>query len=214
MTAGRIVLVRHGQTDYNLEGRVQGNIDIELNATGREQAAQCAIELPRFLDGRPVGAMVSSDLSRARDTAQAISDRLGIGFTEDPRLRERAFGEFEGLSREELETYRSEEYALWKAGIPPVEMGVEPKLDVARRMVAAATEHAQDLEEDSTLVVVSHGSALTFLMMSLMEDDPERGWPLRGLENCHWSELGYQSERAPTWQLRHHNVRAATVSTA
>nr|NLD40486.1 histidine phosphatase family protein [Actinomycetales bacterium] len=200
--------MRHGQTEYNRAGRVQGTIDIELNATGREQARLCAEALPRFLAGRRVGALVSSDLSRAHATASELAERLGIEVALDPRIRERAFGGFEGLSRLELETYRAEEYALWRAGRPPAEMDVEPKLDVAERMTAAVTRHAASLAEEETLVVVGHGSALTILMTSLVGDDPERGWPLRGLDNCHWSELGHQVERAPAWQLRFHNIGA------
>ena len=202
------MLVRHGQTDYNKQGRVQGTIDIELNATGIEQARLCGEALPRFLGERPVGALVSSNLSRARATADVIGSRLGINVVEDAGLQERTFGEFEGLSRVELETYRSEEYALWRAGHPPVEMGVEPKLAVAERMVSTVASYADSLDPEETLVVVGHGSALTILMTTLVEDDPERGWPLRGLDNCHWSELGRQEDRAPAWQLRFHNLGA------
>lgn len=211
MTAGRIVLVRHGETDYNREARVQGNIDIPLNETGRAQAARCAELLPRYLSGRTVGRIVASPLSRAADTAVALGAALGVDPVADGRLRERAFGEFEGLNRAELEEYRAEEYRLWMADEPPEEMGVEPKLDVVARVSEAVLEHAEELGPEETLVAVGHGSSTGLLIASLIGLDPERGWPLRGLENCHWSELAHQADRDPVWQLRHHNVGAGLL---
>lgn len=87
-----IHLVRHGQTDWNREGRLQGWTDIPLNQTGIEQARAAAARLAN----RPVGAVISSDLSRARRTAEFIAEQAGVELSSDPALRERSFGVAEG----------------------------------------------------------------------------------------------------------------------
>ncbi|HZK04954.1 MAG TPA: histidine phosphatase family protein [Actinomycetaceae bacterium] len=208
MTAGRIVLWRHGQTDYNLEGRCQGRIDIELNAEGRRQAAAGAAALTRFLGERRVGAIVASDLMRARVTAEHLCRALGMDVVLDSRLRERSFGVFEGLSGTEIERHWASEYRLWKSGETPPGIGFESKGSAARRVAAAVEDHAAPLGAHETLVVVGHGSALSQTLVWMLGDDPERGSQLCVMDNCHWAELRHQPDRRPVWQLRAHNVGA------
>ncbi|MDB5815898.1 MAG: histidine phosphatase family protein [Rhodocyclales bacterium] len=97
--ATHICLVRHGETDWNVERRLQGHEDIPLNATGVAQAGALADALvsTRF------DAIYSSDLARALDTAEAVASRLGIAVTQLPAARERNFGIFQGLTRQEAE---------------------------------------------------------------------------------------------------------------
>jgi probable phosphoglycerate mutase len=90
-------LVRHGETAWNAEGRMQGSVDVPLNDTGRGQAQAAASALAH----RPIGAVISSDLSRARETAEAIAGPQGLEVITDPALRERAFGVVEGRLYEE-----------------------------------------------------------------------------------------------------------------
>lgn len=85
-------LVRHGETAWNAEGRMQGSSDVPLNATGRGQAQAAA----RFLADRSIGAVIASDLSRARETAAAVAERHGLAVVTDPALQERGFGVIEG----------------------------------------------------------------------------------------------------------------------
>jgi probable phosphoglycerate mutase len=92
-------LVRHGQTEWNRERRIQGSSDVPLNATGLEQAVAAAAELASV----PVGAVISSDLVRARQTAEPIAARHGLSVLVEPRLRERHFGRDEGRFDVDLE---------------------------------------------------------------------------------------------------------------
>ncbi|HEX2924015.1 MAG TPA: histidine phosphatase family protein [Chloroflexota bacterium] len=98
----RLLLVRHGQTDWNLDGRYQGRVDVPLNGAGLEQAALLA----RDLAGRQIDLLISSPLRRAMDTAGAIAEARGLEVRSDPRLREINLGEWEG----QLSTKIAEDY--------------------------------------------------------------------------------------------------------
>ena len=102
-----LLLARHGETDWNREGRWQGGSDTSLNERGREQAR----ELAQQLDS--VDAIYSSDLARAAETAAIIAGTLGVEVRVDPRLRERSFGDWEGLNAEEIEQRFAEAHRLW-----------------------------------------------------------------------------------------------------
>jgi probable phosphoglycerate mutase len=95
----RVIAVRHGETEWNVATRIQGQLDIGLNETGREQARRVA----RALAGEALDAVYASDLQRAVDTAQAIAAQAGLAVQTDAALRERGFGEFEGLTWAEVE---------------------------------------------------------------------------------------------------------------
>ncbi|WP_250506638.1 histidine phosphatase family protein [Bowdeniella massiliensis] len=206
MTTDRVVFVRHGQTDHNADGRVQGQIDIPLNEVGRQQAAAAARSLAQYLDTRPV-RMVSSDLSRALATAEAIAERLDAIVETDIRLRERGFGAFEGLSGAELAEKYPEPYALWRAGGSPEGLGLEEKIAVGTRMAQGVMDYVDKGERGSTLIVVSHGSAITQTLRSLLGVQDTAQPVFRGLDNCHWTEIesGIFADR-PGWRLRVHNM--------
>lgn len=209
MTAGTVILWRHGQTDYNIELRVQGSVDIPLNATGLAQAAAGAAAILRYL-GDPTGvSIVSSTLVRARATAQALADLLGVEVAEDPRLRERQFGLWEGLTREEMVVRWPEEFRTWRTGGTPTGIGMETKDEVAQRVHAAVLEHAARREPRETLVVVSHGSATTQLLARMLGAQPGDHFPVRGLDNAHWSTLNHRPDLVPPWRLRAHNLGPA-----
>ena len=97
-------VLRHGQTDWNAQMRLQGSTDIPLNETGREQARVAS----RFLRDQNITRIVASPLSRAFETAQIVAEALGLPVETDPRLIERNFGLFEGLTVDEVETHRHE----------------------------------------------------------------------------------------------------------
>lgn len=134
-----LVLWRHGETDHNVAGRVQGRVDVPLNATGTAQAVQAARALAALRPSR----IVSSPLARARATAQVLAEELGGGtgaavpvdVVED--LVERSFGAWEGLTRTQIETGWPEAAQVWRAGGDPQGVGVETRAHAAARVGSA-----------------------------------------------------------------------------
>lgn len=106
-----ILLIRHGETAWNAIRRLQGHLDVPLNAEGERQAAA----LGRALLDTPLDAIISSDLQRARQTAQAIAAPRGMTVRTDPGLRERCYGAFEGMLYSEISQRYPEPYAAWQA---------------------------------------------------------------------------------------------------
>lgn len=106
-----ILLIRHGETAWNAEKRLQGHLDVPLNAEGRRQAAA----LGRALRDEHLDAVIASDLSRAKETAQALAASRDLPVRIEPALRERCYGAFEGLLYEEISARYPEAYAAWKA---------------------------------------------------------------------------------------------------
>lgn len=206
MTATTVVLLRHGRTAYNAAMRLQGQVDIELDEVGRWQAEQGASALA---SAHRATIVVASDLSRAADTGRAYAERVGADLVLDPRVRERGFGQWEGLSRPEIEDGWPQEYAAWRRGDDPLSVGAEAKIDVAQRMQAAILEHAAALPEGATLVVASHGAAITLGITALLGLDAAHWRGISGLHNVHWSHLHRSTEGAtPAWRLVAHNVGA------
>ena len=161
-------LVRHGQTDWNLQGRYQGQADMALNSTGLAQARELAAQL----EGQPFSVIYSSDLQRARQTAQILANHLGLTLHLDPRLREIHQGEWQGLLVSELSVRYSEAMAARRSN--PVEArapGGESVAEVAARVWAAAGDIARAHPAERVLVV-SHGLALATLIAK------GRGMPL------------------------------------
>ncbi|GIF72219.1 histidine phosphatase family protein [Asanoa siamensis] len=199
----RLLVWRHGNTDYNAGGRVQGQTDAPLNARGRDQAAAGAALLASL---KP-DVLVSSDLSRAHDTASALAALTGLSIKSDARLRERHFGEWQGELLTDIEARYPAEYARWRAGDPSPGSGIESLDDLAKRMLAALQD-AATLAPGGTVVVTTHGGAARQGCGALL------GWPneairtLGSLHNCHWTELRDRTKRTggTGWQLMAHNV--------
>ena len=155
-----IILVRHGETAWNAERRLQGHLDIPLNEEGERQAAALA----RALAGESVDLIVSSDLRRAASTAQAVADVLGLPLQTDATLRERCFGAFEGLLYDELEAHFPQAYAQWRvrdphARYPDGERRAETFAEFAQRAVDAVSRIAE-MHRGKRIVIVSHGGVL------------------------------------------------------
>lgn len=201
----RLVLLRHGQTAWNLSGRAQGHRDIDLDETGRTQAARVApIIATRY---RPV-RLVSSDLQRARSTAAMVGQACGLTPSHDAAFREFAIGpNREGTTVPEWRERFPEEYALFKAGRWHEIPGRETEDDVIARFVPELSAVAASLDPGECAVVVTHGSALRRSIVDFL------GWPvavhagLAGLGNCHWIEVEeYGSAR---WRMVAYNLSAA-----
>ncbi len=152
-----LCLVRHGETPWNAERRLQGHLDIELNANGLAQAQHTA----RTLAGTRFAAIYSSDLQRARQTAEAIAHRCELPVHIDPRLRERHYGAFQGLTYEEAESRYPEAYACFKARVGEFPFpgdgesltGFAARIRTALDAIAARHAGAQ-------VLVVTHGGVL------------------------------------------------------
>ncbi len=152
----RLVLIRHGETDWNLEGRWQGQADVPLNLNGYAQAKEVAEQLANI----PLEAIYSSDLQRTRDTARAIGEQKGLAVKIDPRLREISHGLWEGMQIKEIESqYQQEFQARRKDPYHIPAPGGENGQQVQERMLAAL----QDIiicHPNGSVAVVSHGYAL------------------------------------------------------
>ncbi len=159
MTA-RLHLVRHGQTDWNIEGRFQGQADPPLNAVGRAQAEALA----GGLAGGPYQALFTSDLARAHQTAAALAARVGLVARPDPRLREVHHGAWDGLLLAEIQArYPADWLARERAPETARPPGGETVGEVAARVAAALDDIArQHCGED--VLVVSHGLALATVL--------------------------------------------------
>jgi glucosyl-3-phosphoglycerate phosphatase len=196
----RLIVWRHGNTDWNAGNRVQGQTDVPLNDLGRQQAVDAAELLVRM---RP-DALVSSDLRRAADTAAALAALTGLSVTHDERLRERSFGLWQGLTMAEVAETRPEEHARWAAGADVIGGEVETLEDLGKRVADALQAAADRVGPDGTVIVATHGAAARSGVGHLL------GWPreqlrtLRALQNCHWVELTHDTARG--WQIATYNV--------
>ena len=174
--ATRVIAVRHGETAWNAELRIQGHTDIALNARGRWQAAQLALALAH----EAVQAVYSSDLSRARETAQAYAARAGLAVHVAPGLRERGFGHFEGRTFAEIETRWPDDAARWRRREPDFAPGDGESLrDFHRRCVQACAALAAR-HRGQTILVVAHGGVLDGLYRAATRTavDAPRSWQL------------------------------------
>ena len=199
----RLIVWRHGNTDWNAANRVQGQTDVALNDLGREQAALAA---PLLAALRP-DAIVASDLQRAMDTAAALAALTGLPVRTDPRLRERYYGLWQGLTMTEVAERFPAEHARWRAGQPDPGCQVESLDDMGKR-VGGALQDAADAVPGGTIVVATHGGGARQGCGHLLGWDSAVLRTVGSLQNCHWTELRHDDVRG--WQLRAHNVGLVT----
>ncbi|MFO1273000.1 MAG: histidine phosphatase family protein [Rubrivivax sp.] len=174
--ATRVVVVRHGETDWNVEQRVQGQLDVPLNANGRRQAERLAAALA----DEGLAALYSSDLSRAADTAAAVARRAGLPVQHAPGLRERGFGHLEGMTWREIEQRHPEAALRWRRRDPAFGPGGgEVLADFYARCVAAAAALAAR-HAGQTIALVAHGGVLDCLYRAATRIalDAPRTWQL------------------------------------
>jgi broad specificity phosphatase PhoE len=153
-----LYLARHGETDWNRELRIQGSSDIELNELGRRQAQHLAQELTDV----ELDAIYASDLSRARATAAAVAATHPLEVKLDPRLRERSFGSWEGLTREDVSAF------------PPGSRHDGESDDEVRERMLEAVQAIADVHPGEQVLVVSHGGALNTLWHHAVGERVER----------------------------------------
>lgn len=199
----RLFLVRHGETAWNVEHRLQGASDIPLNDNGRAQARAAA---PALATLAPVKRIVSSDLSRALETAHILAEAMGAEVVTDARLRERSYGVWEGLREDVRQVDHADEHARWAQGLEPNVEGYEYNATVRDRALALIEEITA---EDGTYVCVSHGSTTRVAVAALL--GLELGSRALGnLGNAQWAELTQVGDGP--WVLR--SLNASSLSAA
>lgn len=188
MTSGaiasrRLLLLRHGQTAWNLEQRVQGQTDVPLDDTGMLQAEKVA---PVIAAMRPAFVR-SSDLSRARVTAEKVADAAGLEVQVDRRLREFDLGERAGTTLSDYAATAADEFAAFRSGRYDVVPGGESREQMVARFVPALDDALAHVPPGGLGVVVAHGAALKVSITEWLGWPPEAALTLHAFGNCHWA---------------------------
>ncbi len=219
MRVRRLVLLRHGQTEYNAGNRMQGQLDTDLSELGRAQAVAAAEVLAK----RQPLLIVSSDLRRAYDTAVTLGERTGVEVDVDTRLRETHLGDWQGLTHTEVDAAAPGARLAWRDDARWAPHGGESRVDVAQRslplvaeLVDSQPEWGTD-ESDRPMVLVAHGgliAALTAVLLGIPVDN----WPiLGGMGNASWVQLsGHSADDADfdgiRWRLDVWNASAQVAN--
>ena len=178
MHATRILAIRHGETAWNVDTRIQGQLDIGLNDTGRAQAQRLARSLA---EREPLQAIYASDLARAWHTAQAVGQAQGLAVVAHTGLRERAFGDFEGRTFAEIEAELPEHARHWRQRTPDwTPPGTGESLLVLRERVLAAVNELAARHLGEQIALVAHGGVMDVLYRAATRLDVQaaRTWQL------------------------------------
>ena len=178
MHATRILAIRHGETAWNVDTRIQGQLDIGLNDTGRAQAQWLARSLA---EREPLQAIYASDLARAWHTAQAVGQAQGLSVVAHTGLRERAFGDFEGRTFVEIEAELPEHARHWRQRTPDwTPPGTGESLLVLRERVLAAVNELAARHLGEQIALVAHGGVMDVLYRAATRLDVQaaRTWQL------------------------------------
>ena len=197
--ANTIILWRHGQTDWNVANKFQGHTDIPLNSVGEYQVKHAA---RLVVDMKPT-AIISSDLSRAHNTAKALADLNGLPIHVDARLRETNCGKWEGLTGEEIRAIDHANLKEWSLGGDNPAGGTGDRRSEVGARAKAAIEDFLAGKDNETLIVATHGgTARTVIGMYL--ELPIPYWSkIGGLSNACWSVLSHSPKG---WLLTEHNA--------
>jgi probable phosphoglycerate mutase len=203
----RIIAIRHGQTAWNAEMRMQGQLDTALDARGRWQAEQIACAL----HDEAIDAIVSSDLARAMDTAWPLAQRHGLRVRADAALRERSFGVFQGFTYAHIAKHWPEGAARWRARDPQFGAAGGETLAAFYQRVIGAAERLTRESAGRSVVWVTHGGVLDCLHRAAMRLalDAPRSWTLdnasinrllhsdQGLMLVGWGDLRHHDRATP-----------------
>ncbi|MBJ2158653.1 histidine phosphatase family protein [Variovorax sp. IB41] len=189
--ATRLIAVRHGETAWNVDTRIQGQIDIGLNATGLWQAQRAG----QALADEDIGVVYASDLARAWQTAEEIARPHGLVVQPEPRLRERAFGHLEGMSFAEIESTLPEDARRWRERDPEFEpVGGESLLTFRDRVTHVAAELAAR-HPGQLVTLVAHGGVMDVLYRAATRQalQAPRTWQLgnAAINRMLWTPEGF-----------------------
>ena len=191
MRVRRLVMLRHGQTEFNAGSRMQGQLDTDLTDLGRAQALAAAEVLAK----RQPLLIVSSDLRRAADTAATLGQCCELPVRTDSRLRETHLGDWQGLTHEQVDAGSPGARYAWREDATWAPHGGESRIDVADRSVPLVEELVADEPDwgrddaDRPVVLVAHGGLIAALTAALLEL-PVENWPaFGGMGNASWAQL-------------------------
>ena len=183
MTLRQLVLWRHGETDFNVEQRIQGQLDSKLTVNGLGQARRAV----RALAELEPDILMASDLSRAGDTAAVLAAETGMPVRVDKRLRETNCGMWQGLTHAEVETLCPGGIQTWRGDPQWAPPGGETRVEVATRAAYVIAE--LDAAGVGSAVLCTHGGLIAGLTPQLL-GLPVTGWSVfAGISNCHWTTL-------------------------
>jgi 2,3-bisphosphoglycerate-dependent phosphoglycerate mutase len=178
MEVTRIFAIRHGETAWNVDTRIQGQLDIGLNDLGHWQASRVAMAL----QDEPIEAIYSSDLSRAFDTAQAIAKRANppLAVTPDVGLRERHFGHLQGKTWADIESEWPQDAKLWRGRDPHWSPEGGESLTVLRARISQCVNQLAAPHTGQSIVLVAHGGVMDVLYRLATQQDTQapRTWHL------------------------------------
>jgi probable phosphoglycerate mutase len=187
----RLIAVRHGETAWNVDTRIQGQLDIGLNATGLWQARRVG----QALADEDIGAIYASDLSRAWQTALEIAKPHGLVVQPEPGLRERAFGRFEGMSFAEIEATLPEEARRWRERDPEFEPEGGESLLVFRERVTRVAAELAARHPGQLVALVAHGGVMDVLYRAATRQELQapRTWQLgnAAINRMLWTPEGF-----------------------
>ncbi len=187
----KLYLIRHGETDWNADGRIQGHSDIELNSRGLEQARRLAARMP---DEGNFAAIYASPLKRAYKTAEMIGSALELPITRDPRLLERSLGQLEGLTMGDIREKYPDVHRAWtEGGHRPHIPGEESREAFVKRVQSFLTD-VRAKHSDGRVVAITHGGTINMLLLVALDLDIERPLPFyidnASINVIQWGERG------------------------
>jgi probable phosphoglycerate mutase len=187
----RLIAVRHGETAWNVDTRIQGQLDIGLNATGLWQARRVG----QALAHEEIGAIYASDLSRAWQTAEEIAKPHGLTVQPEPGLRERAFGRFEGMSFAEIEATLPDEARRWRQRDPEFQPEGGETLLVFRERITRIAAKLAARHPGQLVVLVAHGGVMDVLYRAATRQELQapRTWQLgnAAINRMLWTPEGF-----------------------
>ena len=178
-----LILVRHGETEWNAQRRYQGQSDIVLSAAGRQQAERAAERLA----SQTIDAVYASDLKRAFETASIIARTKGLQVCPEPRLRELKFGVLEGLTFDEAQAQYPEMIAAWLKDFNQPPQGAET-IDLFNGRIVSLLEELKQKHDEQTILLVGHGGSLSEILRVALGLSREKRWYFE-MEHASLSEV-------------------------
>lgn len=208
----RLILLRHGQTEYNATSRMQGQLDTDLSELGFLQAQRAAAVLAQ----QSISHIFSSDLTRAYETAKAVGALIDAEVGVDKRLRETHLGEWQACTHHEIDATYPGARAQWRHNPQWAPPGGESRVEVARRARQFVDEIMVSLDDwnDGTVLIVAHGGTINALTSNLLDLDYSQYPMFSGLGNTCWAQLTarpryYAGSENPEEDLKNTQIHTA-----